>query len=70
MGGALKGMGLPDRRTGHRLLGLRIRDRQEIAVRIIDERRIPADRVGQLRDTVEGIGRIERLLPKGIGDIS
>jgi hypothetical protein len=51
----------------HRLLGLGIRDGEEIAVRIIRERRIPVDGIGKLRDAIQRIGRIEGLLHERVG---
>lgn len=52
------------------MLGFRIGHGEEIAVRIIRECRIPIDRIGQLGDTIQGIRRVEGLLPKRVGDVS
>ena len=50
-----------------RLLRLRIGDGQEITVRVVGKSGRAVNGIGQLRDAVQRIGRIQGLLPQWIG---
>ena len=51
-------------------MALGIGDAQEIAVGVVGKGGGAVDRVRELRDAVQGIGRVQRFLPKRAGDIS
>ena len=51
-----------------RLLGLRIVDGEKITVRIVTESCHAADRIGELRDSIQGIRGVEGFLSEGVGE--
>ena len=50
------------------LLRLGIRHREQIAVGIVGQPGHPGNGIGELRDAIEGIGGIDRLLPEGVNE--